>query len=260
MSTVNELLQEGIRAAKGGQADKARQTLEQVIEQEPRNEMAWLWLSSVVETDEQCMACLENVLAINPDHQVAQRGLQVLRQKAVTIKPLPEEVIAMPTPTAPAVSRPQVKKWYRQGWFLLLTFLLCTPLWALIVLTDQNQSTGVKILAGILLVVSLVLICPLVKEFISVPILTPTTYQVTYQVTGSAQRASVVYWTADGMEQRTVDLPWKKTFKAQEHQIVSIVAQNESDSGSIKCEILVNGKVTKTATSTGAYSLVTCGP
>jgi len=260
MSTINELLQEGIRAAKGGQVDKARRILKRVLEQEPHNEMAWLWLSSVVETDEQCMACLENVLAIDPHHQAARRGLQALRQKAVTIKPLPEEAVAVPTPTAPVASRPQTKKWYRQGWFLLLTFLLCTPLWALIVLTDQDQGTGVKILAGILLLVSVVLICPLVKEFISVPTLTPTTYQVTYQVTGSAQRASVTYWTADGMEQRTVDLPWKRTFKAQEHQIIGVVAQNESDSGSIKCEILVNGKVTKTATSTGAYSLVTCGP
>jgi hypothetical protein len=107
MSTINELLQEGIRAAKGGQVEKARRILKRVIEQEPHNEMAWLWLSSVVETDEQRMACLENVLAINPHHQAAQRGLQALRQKVVTIKPLLEETIAAPTPT---VSRPPARK------------------------------------------------------------------------------------------------------------------------------------------------------
>lgn len=255
MSTTDELLREGIQAAKGGQIDEARRILKRVVEQEPRNAMAWLWLSAAVETDQQRMVCLENVLAINPHHEAARRGLQALRQKVAAPKPLPEA----PAPAKEMVAKPP-KKWYRQGWFLALTFLFLTPLWALIILTDRNQGTGVKIFAFILLAVAAILICPLARELISVPILTPTTYQVTYQVTGSAQRASVVYWTADGMEQRTVDLPWKRTFKAQEHQIISVVAQNEADAGSIKCEILVNGKVTKTATSTGAYSLVTCGP
>lgn len=255
MSTTNELLQEGIQAAKSGQVDKAHRILKQVVEREPRNEMAWLWLSGVLETDEQRMACLENVLAINPHHEAARRGLQALRQKVVTIKPLPKTA-AQPKEM---VTKPP-KKWYQQRWFLLLAFLFLTPLWALIILTDRNQGAGVKILAAILLAVAIIVICPsLAKELIS-STLTPTTYQVTYQVTGSAQRASVVYWTADGMEQRTIDLPWKRTFKTQEHQIISVVAQNEGDAGSIKCEILINGKVTKTATSTGAYSLVTCGP
>jgi len=256
MSTTDELLQNGIQAAKGGQVDKAHQILKWVVEQEPRNETAWLWLSGVVETDEQRMACLENVLAINPHHKAAQRGLEALRQKVSAVKPLPE-IAAQPKEM---VTKPP-KKWYQQGWFLLLTFLFLTPLWALIILTDRNQGTGVKVLAGILLAIAIIVICPsLARELISVSTLPPITYQVTYQVTGSAQRASVVYWTADGMEQRTVDLPWKRTFKAQEHQIISVVAQNEADAGSIKCEILVNGKVTKMATSTGAYSLVTCGP
>ena len=255
MSTTNELLQEGIQAAKSGQVDKAHQILKQVIEQEPRNETAWLWLSGVVETDGQRVICLENVLAINPHHEAARRGLQALQQKVPAVKPLAEA----PAPPEEMIAKPP-KKWYRQGWFLGLTFLFLTPLWALIILTDPNQGVGVKIFAFILLTVAAILICPLAKELISVPTLTPTTYQVTYQVTGLAQRASVTYWTADGMEQRAVDLPWKRTFEAQEHQIISVVAQNEGDSGSIKCEILVNGKVTKTATSTGAYSLVTCGP
>lgn len=110
MTSTNELLQMGIQAAKSNDVDAARQALKRVLEQDPRNETAWLWLSSVLETDEQRMVCLENVLAINPDHQAARRGLQALRQKTMTIKPLPEEVMAVPTSTAPAVSKPQTKK------------------------------------------------------------------------------------------------------------------------------------------------------
>jgi len=51
------------------------------------------------------------------------------------------------------------KKWYRQTWFLILTFLLVTPLWTLIVLTDPDQSTGVKVVAAILLGLYVVFIC-----------------------------------------------------------------------------------------------------
>lgn len=51
------------------------------------------------------------------------------------------------------------KKWYRETWFLILTFLFLTPLWTLIVLDDPDQSTGVKILAAILLVFYFIFIC-----------------------------------------------------------------------------------------------------
>ena len=254
MTTSDELLRQGIEAAKAGQVTKAHGLLKQVVEREPQNEKAWLWLSGVVQTDEQRLVCLENVLAINPHNQIAQRGLTVLRQKAIAVEPLPEK----------AITELPSKKWYREGWFLLFTFFFFMPLWLLIVLTDPDESKGTKVLASIFFVACVIIICPVItREFmITMPLLTPTPTlsQVTYQVTGSARRASLLYWTADGMEERTVDLPWKKSFKAQGYQIMSIVAQNEGDAGSIKCEILVNGKLIKTATSQGAYVGVSCGP
>jgi len=73
MTSANELLQEGIEAAKEKRVGEALALLKQVVELEPRNEMAWLWLSDVVETDEQRIVCLENVLAINPDNQPLKR-------------------------------------------------------------------------------------------------------------------------------------------------------------------------------------------
>lgn len=152
------------------------------------------------------------------------------------------------------------KKWYRREWFLWLTFLFCTPIWAIIVLTDPKQTMGVKILAVILLAGSMLLICPSLTRQIILSIATPASSQVTYRVTGSIQHATVVYWTADGMEQRSVKLPWQKTFEAQGHQIISIVAQHDGDSGRIQCEILMDGKVAKKATSEGPYAGVTCGP
>ena len=66
MTSTGELLQKGINAAKDKRIVEARSILKQVVKLDPRNEMAWLWLSGVVETDEQRIVCLENVLAINP--------------------------------------------------------------------------------------------------------------------------------------------------------------------------------------------------
>ena len=71
MASTGELLQKGIDAAKAKQVAEARSILKRVVELEPRNETAWLWLSGVVETDEQQITCLENVLAINPDNKAA---------------------------------------------------------------------------------------------------------------------------------------------------------------------------------------------
>jgi hypothetical protein len=42
------------------------------------NEKAWLWLSGVVATDGERLFCLKRILAINPQHDIARRGLGLL--------------------------------------------------------------------------------------------------------------------------------------------------------------------------------------
>ncbi|MBN1310486.1 MAG: tetratricopeptide repeat protein [Anaerolineae bacterium] len=78
MATQDELLQRGIAAARAGQAEEARQWLAQVIKINPQSEAAWLWMSSVVQNDEQRAYCLQQVLAINPQNEMAIKGLQAL--------------------------------------------------------------------------------------------------------------------------------------------------------------------------------------
>ena len=104
MASTDDLLQKGIHAAKDNRIVEARSILKQVIALDPRNEMAWLWLSGTVETDKQRIACLENVLTINPNNQIAQKGLSVLKRQSATIKPLPGDTES-PTP-AKAVQVP----------------------------------------------------------------------------------------------------------------------------------------------------------
>ena len=85
MPDTTELLQQGIALAKAGRRDEARTILMQVVEQDERNESAWLWLSGVVDSDDDKAVALENVLTLNPNNEWAKRGLQMLG------RPLPGE-------------------------------------------------------------------------------------------------------------------------------------------------------------------------
>jgi hypothetical protein len=76
---VTDTLNRAIAAAKAGRKAEARRLLETVLDADERNERAWLWLSDVVENDEERIVCLENVLTINPDNEVARKGLAALR-------------------------------------------------------------------------------------------------------------------------------------------------------------------------------------
>ena len=81
VSQVSELLKQGIAAARAGRKEEARRTLARAIKLDGRNEQAWLWLSGVVETDEQRRVCLEKVLAINPENAHAQARGELVRPK-----------------------------------------------------------------------------------------------------------------------------------------------------------------------------------
>ena len=78
MSDTNTLLQQGIALAKAGRHEEARELLLQVIDQDERNETAWLWISGVVDTDDDKAIALENVLTLNPNNEWAKRGLQLM--------------------------------------------------------------------------------------------------------------------------------------------------------------------------------------
>jgi hypothetical protein len=73
------LLQKGIAATRAGRSDEARQLFRQVVTADPDNEMAWLWLSGLVTTNEEKRACLERVLLANPENVYARAGLERLQ-------------------------------------------------------------------------------------------------------------------------------------------------------------------------------------
>lgn len=95
MTETSQLLKTAVQAAKAGDREKAHQLLLQIVEQDEKNEVAWLWLSGTVQTKEDRQICLENVLAINPNNEIAQKGLKKL---GVTV---PQSPPPTPQETAP---------------------------------------------------------------------------------------------------------------------------------------------------------------
>lgn len=103
-------LELAISAIRSGRKEEGRQLLNLLIQQNPNNEMAWVWMSSVVETDEQRARCLYHALAINPSSQLARRGLQVLGIVVSDSRPVKiprdSQPIQIPRPTLS--SQPQL--------------------------------------------------------------------------------------------------------------------------------------------------------
>ncbi|MEM7345224.1 MAG: hypothetical protein AAF485_13350, partial [Chloroflexota bacterium] len=85
-------LDEAIKVIQAGNREQGRQMLEEILETDENNEEVWLWLSSAVDSDEDREVCLENVLALNPDNVVAQKGLEALRSGTFNVNDLVDEV------------------------------------------------------------------------------------------------------------------------------------------------------------------------
>lgn len=80
------VLKEAIAAAKAGQRPRARELLLELIEQDPHNEAAWLWLSGLLPTLNERITALETALTINPHNTQAQQQLQKLQTKYTTLQ------------------------------------------------------------------------------------------------------------------------------------------------------------------------------
>jgi hypothetical protein len=81
---IARLMSEGQAAAKRGDRAMARELLTQLVEKDPHNEQAWLWLSGVVADPHEQQICLENALVINPYNAQALKGLQFVTAKTGT--------------------------------------------------------------------------------------------------------------------------------------------------------------------------------
>ncbi|NDJ78083.1 MAG: hypothetical protein GYB65_17685 [Chloroflexi bacterium] len=80
---LRNLLRSGIQAAQRGNAEIARPFLEEVVAQDPNNELGWMWLASVASSSAERRECLLRVLQINPNNRRARQALDRLGTSGV---------------------------------------------------------------------------------------------------------------------------------------------------------------------------------
>ncbi len=80
-------LQQAIAAIKAGDKKSGQQLLAQVVNADPQNEAAWLWMASTLDDPQEKKECLQKVLQINPNNETANEALTQLE---------PPELIELP--------------------------------------------------------------------------------------------------------------------------------------------------------------------
>jgi tetratricopeptide (TPR) repeat protein len=75
----SEMVHRAIQAARSGRRLEARDLLLKVVESDPHNETAWLWLSGLVDSPEDRIIACENVLTINPANEKVRAYLAKLQ-------------------------------------------------------------------------------------------------------------------------------------------------------------------------------------
>ncbi|RMF02476.1 MAG: hypothetical protein D6768_08150 [Chloroflexi bacterium] len=72
-------LDDAIEKIRTGNKLEGRQILEGLLDVDENNEEIWLWMSTVVDNDEDREICLENALALDPENVAAQQGIEALK-------------------------------------------------------------------------------------------------------------------------------------------------------------------------------------
>lgn len=92
---MSELTQQGISALKAGDKRSAVQLLRLALQNNPKDIDALLWLSGAVDTDQERSECLQAILRIDSNNQVAAQGLAHLVAKgSVTLQAVASNNIA----------------------------------------------------------------------------------------------------------------------------------------------------------------------
>lgn len=106
---MSSQLHEAVRLAQAGNKDEARQMLRQIIQTDPNNEMAWLWLASVAAERGEYQHALQEVLRINPANQQARDLMAQLQQQQIPYTPTQQ-----PAPYVPPAAYGAPPGYYNQ--------------------------------------------------------------------------------------------------------------------------------------------------
>lgn len=128
---TSEKLRQAIELIKNGDKKGGQNLLVDVVNADPGNETAWLWLSSVV-PQEKRIFCLEKALSINPHNIQARNQLEKLKssgqvQATITTQQAKDAIDEKARSKAPSFYTPLAKfraNFLRLAWLSLLFLIL----------------------------------------------------------------------------------------------------------------------------------------
>lgn len=102
------LVQEGIAAAKAGKKDEAEALLTRAVEQDPTQEIAWLWLAYISKDVNRTITFLRRVLALNTENAQARTSLtKALLQRGIAYAKAGENLLARESLSEAASNSPR---------------------------------------------------------------------------------------------------------------------------------------------------------
>jgi len=110
---MDDVLKQAMSLIIAGNKKSASELLASVVRSDPKNEMAWLYLSYCVAANDQIEFCLKKTLEINPNNQQAKQALSdmKIRNQASSISNVSQQLPTQSQPNQQKVSpRPSPKK------------------------------------------------------------------------------------------------------------------------------------------------------
>jgi hypothetical protein len=145
---LNARLKEAIALAQAGQRLEARGLLSQIVEADPRQELAWMWLATVSTGREERIEYLERALALNPDNPTTRRAYEKLTGETYGSSRPSAPPPAVPASAAPPP--PNVPRWLRAlgqdapismtNFFILMVLAAAAVIVIMVVNTTRDSS------------------------------------------------------------------------------------------------------------------------
>ncbi len=98
---MQDMLRRAVVYIQAGEREEGKHLLTLVVQVEPDNATAWLWLAAVADTEAERLDALQRVVQIDPDHALGRRAQAMLRREVIK-----EVATRLPPPTLPRTIAP----------------------------------------------------------------------------------------------------------------------------------------------------------
>lgn len=112
------MLTEAIAAARAGDRARARDLLARLLRSDSANAEYWVWMSTVVESEQERIYCLESALRLDPTNRAALRGMVILGARTAEAREAPAPIRVPRRQVAAVVARPKISRPF--NWRLLI--------------------------------------------------------------------------------------------------------------------------------------------